>query len=99
MTHYGLVAGRACPRAGRGHRAVPARAAARERRDDCHLHRRAELRGIGEPAKTDGCLALVQTLQVQLSSSDATFQSSALAWVGTGAAENGGVNSETTSWM
>ena len=35
----------------------------------------------------------------QPSSSDATFQSSALVWVGTGPDASGGVNSETTSWI
>jgi hypothetical protein len=35
---------------------------------------------------------------IQLSCSDATFQSSALVWVGSGPEEAGGVNCETTSW-
>jgi hypothetical protein len=36
---------------------------------------------------------------IQWSCSDATFQSSALVWVGWGSVNPGGVNCETTSWI
>ena len=52
-----------------------------------------------QPRAQRFALASDVTLPYCSSSSDATFQSSALVWVGTGPAANGGVNSETTSWM
>jgi class 3 adenylate cyclase len=55
----------------------------------------------GAPQGVPSCLidGGETTQNTQSPRSEATFQSSALVWVGWGSVKPGGVNSATTSWM